>query len=546
MSLKPQDRPNILLLFSDQLRRDALGIYGNPIVQTPNIDALARQGMVFNRAYTPSPVCMSARHCLVTGHRPKVHGYWSNNEIAMDCRIPTLPRLLRDNGMIAQAIGKMHFMPPRAHHGFDRMLLMEETPATREEDDYLLYLKTQGLGHICHQHGVRHVLYHQPQRALVPEEHTGNHWVADRSIEFLQANAGRGFFLWSSWIAPHPPFNTVKRWAEFYDAGDMPLPATDPDEVVGSHAKAMHFLADVDGGTPQRRERRIRRMKACYYAQVSHVDEQVGRILNSLEELGLAENTLVIFTADHGEMLGDHGSWQKSTHYEGAWGIPMIVRWPKRIPAGGRSDAFVSLLDVLPTCLGAAGIAYPSFDVPPPGASLLDADAIGRRDAVFAEEGRGDARWLAVRTDRFKLAWHIKDATWEFYDLAADPGEFRDLIVKGMNPEQAKAFQDLQRRLVEYERTNGFDPLPADPFRCGQANHHWMSHNRQLPSWPPNLIDPGEKAAMQQYADEVLNAIQQEPDVALADLDLAWYVQHGGDPALYRRLVEASRHRRRS
>ena len=535
--------PNVLLLFCDQLRRDALGTSGNAVVRTPNIDRLAAEGVVFERCYTPSPVCIAARHSLLTGHRPKVHGYWSMEDHPIDPRIPTLPRLLRNAGYLTQAVGKMHFQPPREHHGFERMLLMEETPATREEDDYLLYLKAQGLGHVCHQHGVRHVLYHQPQRALVPEEHTGNHWVADRSVEFLRANAGRAFLLWSSWIAPHPPFNTVDRWADFYDADLMPLPATHPGETFDRHAREMRYLADVDGGPADRRDRRIRRMRACYYAQVSHVDEQVGRILATLDALGLSDDTLVIFTSDHGEMLGDHGTWQKSTHYEQAWGIPMIARWPKRLAAGARSRAFTSLLDVLPTCLDAAGVAYPYFPDASglPGASLLDADALARRDAVFVEEMRGEGRWIGMRTERFKAAWHVGERVWQFYDLARDPQEFVDLVATAMDAEQRASFEDLQRRLIDYERENGCDPIPTDPRETRAPRPPRFARNRQLPSWPPNLVDPREAAAMNGYADEVLRAIEKEPDVRLADLDLAWYLEHGGHPALYERLTAEAR-----
>ena len=175
--MKRTDGPNVLLLFCDQLRRDALGCYGNEHVHTPNLDRLAAEGRTYERAYTPVPVCIPARHCLLTGHRPKVHGYWENWQRPMDAGIPTLPRILRDGNYVTEAIGKMHFQPPRSHHGFERMQIMEETPDTREEDDYLLYLKSVGLGNVQHQHGVRHLLYMQPQRALIPEEHTGNHWV---------------------------------------------------------------------------------------------------------------------------------------------------------------------------------------------------------------------------------------------------------------------------------------------------------------------------------------------------------------------------------
>ncbi|HUW55220.1 MAG TPA: sulfatase-like hydrolase/transferase [Planctomycetota bacterium] len=533
------DGPNVLLFFCDQLRRDALGAYGNEHVHTPNLDRLADGGRTYERAYTPVPVCIPARHSLLTGHRPKVHGYWSNNEWPMDARVPTLPRILRDAGWITQAVGKMHFMPPRSHHGFERMQLMEETPTTREEDDYLLYLKSVGLGNVQHQHGVRHLLYQQPQRSLLPEEHTGNHWVADRTIEFLRANAGRPFFCWSSWIAPHPPYNTVDKWADFYDAdrtAKMPMPLSHPDEVLSEHVRRMRELNDVDGGTDERRIRRLKRIKACYTAQVSHVDEQVGRILGALDELGLSDNTLVIFTADHGEMLGDHTACQKSCSYEGAWGIPMILRWPKVIGAGERSRAFATLLDVLPTCLDACALRAPAFEVPLPGSSLIDGREVDRREYVFAEENARESRFLAVRDDRWKLTYWFRDGFTELWDLENDPNEFHNLALGDMDLETERAFGRLREQLYRFEQRWGPAAVGHDLPNFGMGPVPWKTRNGQFPSWPPSLIDPAEVAALNDFDDEILRAVEKEPDVRLADLDLDWWVEHGGSKTLVDRV----------
>ena len=435
------NRPNVLLLFCDQLRPDALGAYGNEHVHTPNLDRLASQGVTFEQAYTPVPVCVPARYCLLTGHQPRVHGYWNNSSQHMDNDIPTIPRIMRRAGYITEAIGKMHFQPYRAHHGFERMQLMEETPPHREDDDYLMYLKSVGLGNVQQQHGVRHLLYQQPQRSLIPEEHTGNHWVADRTIDFLETHKNRPFFLWSSWIAPHPPFNTVDKWADFYDTDKMPLPLTHPDEVVSDHAEAMAYLGDTDGSkSEERRIRRIKRIKACYYACVSHVDEQVGRILDKLDELGLSENTIVIFTSDHGEMLGDHGACQKSCSYEGAWAIPMLVRGPG-VAAGERTKAFASLLDIMPTCIEASKGRYPSFDVPLPGHSLLDVEELSKRDVIFGHQGPNWTRFIVVRNKRYKLTYWLRDGSFELFDMQEDPEEFHNLMLKDRTHDQQIAFE---------------------------------------------------------------------------------------------------------
>ncbi|OGV62438.1 MAG: hypothetical protein A3K19_33300 [Lentisphaerae bacterium RIFOXYB12_FULL_65_16] len=385
------------------------------------------------------------------------------------------------------------------------------------------------------QHGVRHLLYHQPQRSVLPEEHTGNHWVADRTIEFLRAHAGRPFFLWSSWIAPHPPFNAVDKWAEFYDAERMPLPLEHPDEVVSAHALAMRHLADVDAN-PERKARRVRRMKACYYAQVSHIDENIGRILAALDELGLADDTLVILTADHGEMLGDHGAWQKSCGYEGAWAIPMLLRWPRRLPRGQRRRELVTLLDVLPTCLDACAVPYPDFPVALPGASLLDSDHLPGHDVVIGEEYTGKHRYLAIRDERYKLVYWFHNGSEELFDLVSDPHEFHNLTRTSMSPEARQARDRLYARIVAFENTNGPEPVGEKLPDFGIPDPWGRRRNSQLPSWPPNLIHANETAALNDFDAEILAAIAKEPDTRLSELDLDFWVGQGGSARLVERL----------
>ena len=302
---KVAETPNILFMMVDQMRADYMGCAGNPWIQTPGLDRLAAEGTRFSQCVTPVPVCMAARHTFMTGQRCSEHDRFGNNVPDPDPLHYTLMQLLGFTGYRTQAIGKMHFRPVRRHHGFHRMELMEEIPDYRQDDEYLMYLKANGYGHKREVHGVRNLLYHLPQVSVIPEEHHGSTWVADRTIEFLGQNHHKPFFCWSSWIAPHPPWNPPQPFASMYKNKDMPLPVNyDRDiETIPPQKRGMVNFADM-GYAPSER---LQRVKVLYGGSISLIDKGVGRILRALDELGLTENTLVVFTSDHGEMLGDHG-----------------------------------------------------------------------------------------------------------------------------------------------------------------------------------------------------------------------------------------------
>lgn len=529
------DRPNILLLFTDQQRYDALACMGNPCIATPNLDRLASQGCLYRFGHTPNPVCIPARHCLLTGQRSVVHRYFQNQGHHLDPAIPTLPRILADAGYHTEAIGKMHFVPAREHHGFLRMQLMEETPRHRQDDDYLTYLKNVGYGHIRHGHGVRHLLYHQPQQSIVPEQHHGTHWVADRTIEFLRENRNRSWFCWSSWIAPHPPLNATPRWAEYYRNKPVPAPNRIEGEKIPQFLAHANWFADMHKATPQR----LQRSTQAYYAQVSFVDEQVGRVLAELENLGLADNTLVLFTSDHGEMLGDHWGWQKQCAYEPVVRVPFLMRFPGRVPAGSVSDDFIDLIDILPTFADAAGAALPGtwgF----PGDSLRNPRGHRDRSCQFTECHEGKARWISVRDHRYKYTYWFHNGYEELRDLQSDPNELHNLAIEGMTPALEKVRCEMRRRLIDWERRNGCAPIGEDLPNYGIDDYFAKRHNAQFPDWPKNVADPAEQARINPVEQEVLDVLANEPDVKLEDLDLDWWVEKGGSATL-RDQVRAGR-----
>ena len=323
-------RPNIVLLFADQLRFDALGSMGNLQVRTPNLDKLAAAGVRFTNAFTPTPICVAARMTLISGHRARRTHWPANDRVGGPApAFPTFMGLLAEGGYHTHAIGKMHFSG--LHYGLHGWESMEELPDFRIDDDYLMYLKRNGI-RTRHPQGLRDLLYWQPQTSGLPAEHAESTWVGDRSVAFLREHlryrGGQPFFLWASWIAPHPPFAPCEPYASMYDPREMPLPvyADRPLDTIATSARINRARCDgahLDAD-------RMRRLRALYYGQVTHVDNAVGRVLAELDRLGLAENTLVVFTSDHGEMMGDHGLSQKSVPYEPSMHVPMLMRWPGR------------------------------------------------------------------------------------------------------------------------------------------------------------------------------------------------------------------------
>jgi len=476
---------------------------------TPNLDRLVKEGCTFASAYSPNPVCIPARHNLLTGLTTRYHGYFENNKEPMNKGLLTLPELLSDHGYVTHAAGKMHFVPPRRHYGFDRMELMEEIPGRRNDDDYALYLKENGLGHILNIHGVRNLLYMQPQRSLIPHRYHGTTWVGDRSVAFIENHTSdRPFFLWSSFIAPHPPWDVVDEFAGIYRGRVLPEPIGSPAERSSSEYN----------------EKYLRRIRELYYGAITHVDEQIGRILLALEKRGMLDNTLVIHTSDHGEMLGDHGRFQKGLPYESSARIPFIVRYPARLSAGSTIYEFADLNDVLPTALDAAGIQYPG-NRELPGGSLFRNDK--NRTLQYMEHHFEEHRWIAVRDVRYKYIYHYSGGRETLFDLAEDPDECVNILEsESLRAGTGDVRNRLRRALLEWEKKWG---LPGniinDEFRVFDVS---ADNNK---TWKPALQyhypmfsfhEPGLSAENRhaRFEREIYDASRDElPD--LCDLDLA-------------------------
>ncbi len=422
---------NILLILTDQQRFDALGAAGNPLIRTPHLDRLSREGTRFETTVTPCPVCVPARASLITGLAPGRLGLTSHGE-GREATDPeaALPHGLARAGYVTRGIGKMHFTPggpDGQRYGMQGLVLSEEMRFVRRAkgpdevafDDYDRHL----LAHGCWGWEKPPEIGYNEIKPLVnplPKALHVTQWCGDETVRWLRESAPRSrpFFLWTSFVKPHAPFDCPSHLTGLYDAEAMPAPQPPSARAPNRFASELTRLEEWDLYS----ERAARLAKANYYANITFIDEQVGRVLDTLDELGLAESTLVVFTSDHGEMLGDRGLWFKNVGYEPSLRVPLILRWPGRVPAGRVMGGVASLLDLHPTLAAAAGL--PDDGRERPGRNLLDLIEAGDAgDFSCAEiEHRGDLL-VHVRTRDWKYLHHRNGDHEELYDLRRDPHE---------------------------------------------------------------------------------------------------------------------------
>jgi arylsulfatase len=425
-----KSRPNILLLMADQWRADCLGASGSRVIHTPNLDQLAASGVRFTNAYSATPTCTPARAALLTGLAPWNHGMLRYAQVGARYRVE-MPRALREAGYYTAAIGKLHYHPQRNVHGYHQAMLDESGRIESAEfrSDYRSWFWSQapnldpdatGLG--WNDFDARP--YSLPER-LHPTAWTGQ--TAASWIDTYQRP--EPFFLKVSFARPHSPYDPPERlWRRYQDAALPPA-------AVGAWASryAARSGPESDAWHGDMGAAQVRRSRQGYYGSVTFVDEQIGRILESLTRRGLLDQTLIVFFSDHGDMLGDHNLWRKSYAYAGSSRVPFLVRWPEGMLTARRGstlDQMVELRDVLPTFLDAAGA--PSSH-PLDGRSVLP--LIGGRTADWrpfldAEHGvcyAPENQWNSLADQRHRYIFHAHDASEQLFDLTRDPGELHDL-----------------------------------------------------------------------------------------------------------------------
>ncbi|MGW4794922.1 sulfatase-like hydrolase/transferase [Nonomuraea sp. NPDC004297] len=421
--------PNVLLIQADQFRADCLGAAGNPDVHTPHLDGLAADGVRYDNAFCPFPVCTPSRYSLLSGLHVRQHGGWTNR-CTLAPGIDTFPRALRRAGYGTAAVGKMHFTPTYLDVGYDRMELAEQDGPGRYDDDYHRELAAAGLAPVTDLVDQEREFRAQAPaaywetfgsgRSNLPEEWHSTTWIAERALGVLDGWSGESNqLLHVSFIKPHHPFDPPAGWDDRYDPATLtPLPGWTDTIPDGDRRYRREYFDNEPLTLPL-----LQRVMAHYYATITQLDHQVGRMLDLLRRRGLYDDTLIIFTADHGEYLGFHHLLLKDgPMYDPVVKVPLLVKFPGGRRSGDVSEALVSLIDVAPTILGNCGVRPAS---PLPGHDLTEPAA--GHEYVFAETRRRLGAAGMARTGRHKLLWS-QTAGESFFDLSADPHELTDLL----------------------------------------------------------------------------------------------------------------------
>ena len=450
--------PNLLWICSDQQRWDTIGALGNPHVRTPHLDRLCKEGTAFTHAFCQSPICTPSRSSFLTGLYPStVHGCRNGNDRWAEAA-ELLPKTLRDRaGYDCGLAGKLHLAgahrrpePRPADDGY-RVFHWSHSPRDEWGRDhaYRRWVEAQG-------HSLAALL---DADEPVPAAYHQTTFCADKAIAFMAEARGGPWLMSVNMFDPHAPFDPPAAYRQRYDAAALPGP-----HFRASDLEAQARLRDIEFQTQAQRPEacRAHELQAAYYAMIELIDDNVGRMLRALEDTGQRENTVVVFTSDHGEMLGDHGLVLKGCRfYEGLVRVPLIWSWPDRIRAGVVSDALVELTDIAPTLLAFAHAEAPHAMQ---GRSLVplltgQADPRRHRDCVRAEYysalnphtervGWRGAYATMLRTRRHKLVAYHGHELGELFDLERDPHEFDNLW---LDP----AYRDVRWRLMQ----RSFDAL---------------------------------------------------------------------------------------
>ena len=455
-------RPNILVIMADQHAPQVSGPYGHPLVRTPAMDRLAAEGVTFDAACSPSPICVPARMSFMTGRRTSSIGIWDNGVPLREEAITWAHRLRRAGYRVALS-GKMHFRGRDQLHGFEEQLAVDINALNEPSPpDWSQPLEPA--------RPVRREMRRGPGRTpeIEADERAGA--AAVRYLGSPERAAGP-WALCVGFVAPHAPFVAPQRFHDLYADSVVDLPASPAEKPSGRHPFVRRYRQARGIELPPQVLREVRR---SYYALTSFLDEQIGLLLTALAESGQLDETVVVYTADHGEMLGEHGPWHKCCFYEPSVRVPLLIRWPKRFPAGSRVAQPVTLLDLTATLLDLA--EAPAGGAPVDGlnlTALADQNGAGDGgpadwpDVVFSEfyANYSTAPMAMARRARHKLCCYHGEEP-QLFDLVQDPGESVDLAA-----DMPTVRKDLLDRLLEW-----WDPTAVgERVRASQAERRYLA-----------------------------------------------------------------------
>lgn len=467
MSATPSDRPNIILIITDQQRYDTIASLGFEYMHTPNLDRLVRGGTSFTRCYVTAPSCAPSRASLFTGLYPHTSGVLRNGDRWEHSWVESL----NEAGYYCANIGKMHTAPFETPMGFDHRFVVENKDRFLEgreyQDQWDQAVTARGL--VKQQR----MLYRQREdyreslgafRWELPEDLHSDNFVGDSASRWIENYQGDDpFFLEVGFPGPHPPYDPTPAIAEEYMAKDLPLQPVEEADLAGQpeafkglrqHNVEIDHDSVVHDLNPTEAQRH--RQRAYYLANVGMIDEKVGQIMTALEASGRLENSVVMFTSDHGDCLTDHGHSQKWTMYEQVTRVPLIMWSPGRVPADRQVDGLCQLMDIGPTVLELAGIepaAYMAARSLRP--ALAEESTWVPREYVFSEQVRDlnlttTDFMTMVRDDRWKLVHLLDDSEGQLFDLEADPEEkwnrWDDSTCEGEKQRMLAALRDWRIR----------------------------------------------------------------------------------------------------
>lgn len=480
--------PNVLFVMVDQWPGALLGSAGHPVIQTPTLDQLARLGTRYPRTYSECPICIPARRTVMTGTSPRKHGDRNFAPAQEMPALPTLAQSFRDGGYQAYAVGKMHLYPQRDRIGFDDILLAEEgRPQLGAVDDYDMFLAEQGAAGEQYLHGMNNNDYmHRPWH-LAEKLHVTN-WTTREAAKMIKRRDPRRPGFWHvSYTHPHPPLVPLAGYLDLYERERIDLPPQ-ADWDQGALPPALQSIRDH---WPIRRsDPDLQAIRRAFYALCTHIDHQLRVLIGTLREENLLEDTIIMVTGDHGDMLGAFGLWAKRLFYEGSAQVPMILvdtARDARVAAGHVDDRLVGLQDVMPTLLSLAGLSIPETveGIPMVGAQ--------RRDFLYGECKENMLATRMAHDGRHKLIWYPAGNVLQLFDLQEDPCECRD--VAGV-PAYAEVRERLEQVLVRkawgvdetWIRDGRLVGVAADPARRGADRAFGGQRGLHYPQ--PPLSDP--------------------------------------------------------
>ncbi len=482
--------PNVLFITVDQWPGQLMGIAGHEAIETPTLDQMATNGTYFPNAYSECPICIPARRTMMTGTSPRAHGDRIFQPAAPMPDLPLLAQCFRDAGYQATAVGKTHVCPPRNRIGFDDVILSEEGRGhIGGPDDYDQYLTDNGYPGRGYLHGMSNNEYGWREWHL-PEHCHATNWASEQMARVIKRRDPlRPAFWHLSYIYPHPPIVPLRDYFERYARREIDGPiigywATDFNDLPPALQIVRNFWAQLP-------EAQLMDARRAFYAQCTHIDHQLRVVLGTLREEEILDNTIILFTSDHGDMLGDHGFYAKRYMYEWSARIPMILMGTSGSPQVGHhqvDNRLVGLQDVMPTLLDLAGLDVPESCT---GRSMVSSPP---REYLYCESMEDIKATRMVVDGKHKLIWYPCGNHVQLFDLEEDPRECKNVVE---DPAYAKVRETLERALaenlyggdeawVENGKLKGFpaQAVKPEPNRglSGQRGYHQPPPPRTDPS----------------------------------------------------------------